>query len=81
MPRDLVEIKQELEEAVARIPGIAADPLEAYYRYEETAASINDALAHHEFVTQDEVQILELYLLKLCELKALELHVALDFDG
>ena len=81
MPRDLVCIKNELEEAVARIPGIPADPLEAYYRYEETAASINDALAYQEFVTEDEVEILELYLRTLCELRALELNVVLDFEG
>jgi hypothetical protein len=81
MTRNLACIKDELEAAVARIPGAPANPLEAYYRYEETAASLNDALAYHEFVTPDEVQILELYLLKLCELKALELDVVLDFEG
>ena len=81
MPRDLVCIKQELEEAVARIPGTAVSSLEAYYRYEEMAAAINDALAYHEFATKEEVEILQLYLLKLCELKALELNVALNFEG
>lgn len=81
MPRDLVRVKQDIEEAIARIPGTPANPLEAYYRYEETAASINDALAHHEFVTPDDIEILELYLLKLCELRALELNVVLNFEG
>ena len=81
MPRNLVCIKQELEEAVAHIPGTPAGPIEAYYRYEETAAAINDALAYHEFATKEEVEVLELYLLKLCELKALELNVVLNFDG
>lgn len=81
MPRNLVCIKEELDEAVALIPGTPADPLDAYYRYEETAAAINDALAYQEFVTKEEVEILELYLLKLCELKSLELNVALNFEG
>ena len=81
MPRNLVCIKQELEEAVARIPGTPADPLEAYYRYEEMTAAINDASAYQEFVTKEEVEILELYLLKLCELKALELGVVVNFEG
>jgi hypothetical protein len=70
MPRDLVCIKNELEEAVARIPGTPADAFEEYSRWEETAAAINDALAYQEFVTPDDVQLLELYLLTLCELKA-----------
>ena len=81
MPRNLVCIKQEIEEAVARIPGPPVDSLEAYYRYEEMAAAINDALAYQEFATKEEVEILEAYLLKLCELKALELNVVLDFNG
>ena len=81
MPRDLVCIKNELEEAVARIPGTPADPLEEYYRYEETAASINDALAYQEFVTPDEVNLLQVYLIQLCEIKAMELGVVLDFEG
>ena len=38
MPRDLVCIKQELEEAVARIPGTPEDNFQAYSRWEETAA-------------------------------------------
>jgi hypothetical protein len=81
MPRDLVRVKLDLEEATARIPGTPANPLEAYYRYEETAASINDALAYHEFITEDDIEVLELYLLKLCEIRALELGVVLDFKG
>ena len=81
MPRNLVCIKNELEEAIARIPGTPANPLEEYQMYEETAASINDVLAYQEFVTPDDVQLLEIYLLKLCELKALELNVVLDFEG
>jgi len=81
MPRDLICVKQDLEEAIAQIPGNPATPLEAYFQFEETAASINDALAHHEFVTPDEIQLLELYLLKLCEIRALELNVVLDFEG
>ena len=55
MPRNIACIKKELEEAVARIPSTPADPIEAYFRYEETAAAINDALAYQEFVTRDEV--------------------------
>ena len=81
MPRDLVRVKHDLEEAVARIPGTPATPLEAYYQYEETAASINDALAYQEFNTTDDIEVLELYLLKLCEVRALELGVVLDFEG
>lgn len=81
MPRNLVCIKKELEEAVARIPGTPADAFEEYSRWEEQAAAINDCLAYHEFATKEEVEILELYLLKLCELKALELNVVLNFDG
>ncbi len=81
MPRDLVCIKHELEEAVASIPGTPEDKFQEYSRWEETAAAINDALAYHEFVTPDEVDLLELYLLKLCELKALELGIVLDFEG
>jgi hypothetical protein len=81
MPRDLVCIKHELEEAVARIPGTPEDKFQEYCRWEETAAAINDALAYHEFVTPDEVDLLQLYLLKLCEIKALELGVVLDFEG
>lgn len=81
MSRDLVRVKQDLEEAVAQIPGTPASPIEEYYQYEETAAAINDALAHHEFVTSDDIEILELYLLKLCEIRALELGVVLDFEG
>jgi hypothetical protein len=83
MPRDLACLKQELEEAVARIPGTPANPLEEYYRYEETAASINDAIAYQEpgFSKPDQVEVLELYLLKLCEIRALELGVVLDFEG
>ena len=81
MPRDLVCIKNELEEAIARIPGTPANPLEEYYRYEETAASINDALAYLEFSTPEAVFTLQSYLIKLCELKALELNVTLDYEG
>ena len=81
MPRDLVCIKQELEEAVARLPGTAVDAFEEYSRWESMATAINDALAYHEFATKEEVEILELYLLKLCELKALELNVVLNFEG
>ena len=81
MPRNLVCIKQELEEAVARIPGKPADPYEAYSRYEEQAAAINDALAYQEFVTPEDVELLQVYLIQLCELAAMELGVNLDFDG
>jgi hypothetical protein len=81
MPRNLVCIKRELEEAVARIPGKPEDALEEYSRWEETSAAINDALAYQEFVTPDDVQLLELHLLTLCELNALELNVVLDFEG
>jgi hypothetical protein len=81
MPRDLVCIKNEIEEAVARIPGTPATPLEAYFRFEDTSAAINDALAYQEFVTPEDVQRLQIYLIGLCELKALELNVTLDVDG
>jgi hypothetical protein len=80
---DLVSIRQELDTAVAGIPGTPANPLEEYYRYEETAAAINDAVAYQEpgFTTPDQVEILALYLLKLCEIRALETGVVLDFEG
>lgn len=81
MPRDLVCIKQEIEEAVARIPGKPEDALDEYSRWESTSAAVLDALAYHEFVTPEEVEALSLYLLRLCELKALELGVVLDFEG
>jgi hypothetical protein len=78
MSYDLVGIRQELEEAIARIPGTPATPLDEYYRYEETAAAIND-VRFMEFGTDHD--LLELYLLKLCEVKAMELGVVLDFQG
>ncbi|MEH6517806.1 MAG: hypothetical protein V7742_14065 [Halioglobus sp.] len=81
MPRNLECIKQELEEAVARIPGTPASPLEEYFRFEETAASINDSLAYQEFVTPTEVEALLAYLKILCEEKAIALGVVLDFEG
>ena len=78
MDYDLVSIRQELDTAVAGIPGKPATPLEEYYRYEETAAAIND----HRFMEfGSDRDLLELYLLKLCELKAMELGVVLDFEG
>jgi len=82
MPRDLVSVKRELEEAVARLPGTPANNLEIYYRYEETSASILDALAYSaDFPSKQDVEVLTHYLLKLCELKAMELSVVLDFEG
>ena len=78
MSYDLVSIRQELEAAIARIPGTPATPLEEYYRYEETAAAIND-VRFMDFGTDRD--LLELYLLKLCEVKAMELGVVLDFQG
>jgi hypothetical protein len=81
MPRNLESIKQELEEAVARIPGTPANSLEEYFRFEETAASINDALAYQEFVTPTEVEALLAYLRMLCEEKAIALDVVLDLEG
>ena len=78
MSYDLVGIRQELDAAIARIPGKPADALEEYYHYEETAAAIND-VRFMDFGTDRD--LLELYLLKLCEVKAMELGVVLDVQG
>lgn len=78
MSYDLVGIRQELEAAVARIPGTPANPLDEYYRYEETAAAINDVRFMDFGPDRD---LLETYLLKLCEVKAMELGVVLDSQG
>jgi hypothetical protein len=75
---DLVSIRQELDTAVAGIPGRPTTPLDEYYRYEETASAINDVRFMEFGADRD---LLELYLLKLCELKAMELGVVLDFEG
>ena len=78
MSYDLVSIRQEIDTAVAGIPGKPATALDAYFRYEETAAAIND-VRFIEFGADH--QLLERYLLKLCEIKAMELGVVLDFQG
>ena len=77
MSYDLVSIRRELDTAVAGIPGKPTTSLDEYYRYEETAAAIND-VRFQEFGS--DFGLLELYLLKLCELKAMELGVTLDSD-
>jgi hypothetical protein len=78
MSYDLVKIRRELDTAVAGIPGTPTTALEEYYRYEETAAAIND-VRFMEFGPDRD--LLENYLQKLCEIKAMELGVVLDFEG
>ena len=69
---DLVSIRQEIDTAVAGIPGTPATPLEEYYRYEETAAAVHEVKFMEFGANQND---------KLCELKAMELNVVLDFEG
>ena len=59
-------------------PGKPSTPIEEYFRWEEMATAIND-VRFQEFGSDKD--LLELYLLRLCEIKAMELNVVLDFEG
>ncbi len=78
MSYDLVSIRQELDTAVASIPGAPTPTSKSTTtRYEETAVAISDVRCMRFWTDSD---LLDLYLLKLCEIKAMELGVELDFE-